>query len=66
MNCIFLVKPHECQTCVESRILKCIQNKRHLILSEEGKMMVIEYVTREVSNPERYKTAPGMEQRKGA
>lgn len=64
-ECIFVGRPPDCATCLDPLILTCVQNRRHLILTEDGKRRVIDYVTREVSNPERYKTKSGEEQRKG-
>ncbi len=62
-ECIFVGKPRECTFCLEPRILHCIINKQHLLLTKDGKKRVLAIVRKEISNPRRYKTKSGEEQR---
>ena len=63
-ECIFVSKPPECSACLDTLVLRCLDNHRHLILSEEGKKRVLVFVTEEMYSPRRYKTVSGQEQRK--
>lgn len=56
-------RPKECSICLEASMLHCVLNKTHLLLTEVGKATVIRVLTAEVSNPKRYKTKSGQEQR---
>ena len=63
-ECIFVDKPKECQGgCIDVRALKCLENHRHLVLTDKGKATVVRVATEEASHQRRYKTKSGQEQR---
>jgi len=65
IDCIFVIKPHECQLCIESRLLGCVTRKTHLMLTEDGKARTRAALHRVLEDPERVKAVPGNSQRAG-
>jgi hypothetical protein len=61
--CVFVDRPGECWGCLESQILQCLVNKRHLKLTDDGKIRVVASAVKEAFNPDRYKTKSGKTQR---
>lgn len=60
MDCIFVSRPVECRgTCLESRKLKCLFDKQHLVVRQETKSELVRLLLDNIDNPDRYKTVSG-------
>lgn len=65
VKCIFIGRPEECGLCLETIKIRCLQNKKHLLLTAQGKKDVVREVKKMANHPDRYKTKAGQEQRAG-
>ena len=63
MACIFVDQPKECETCLDSRKLQCLINKRHLKVHPEAEAELVKLLMANINNPNRYKIAAGEEGR---
>lgn len=62
-KCIFVSRPEECSSCLQSQKLQCLIDHRHLKVSRAGKKEMAEILKQECSNPNRYKEKSGQEGR---
>ena len=65
MGCIFVEEqyPDRCSICLESRKLSCLQDRRHMKVSEQGAKDLHKELDAEINHKDRYKTKSGQEQR---
>ena len=63
-ECIFVDKPKECEICLRSHKLRCLLNKRHLLVRQEAKLELVTILYEFVDSPERYKRKSGEAGRK--
>lgn len=62
-RCIFVSRPKECSSCLQSQKPKCLLNHRHLKVSKAGRRELLKLVGQECDNPRRYKERAGQEGR---
>ncbi len=63
-DCIFVDRPKECSTCIQSKMLQCLLNKEHLKVKKEAIPLLQSLLAQNINSSNRYKDKSGEAGRK--